>query len=323
MNKIYKTGVYDLLPESIKRDKKVEAAARAIDSELLSLTNAINEVMIYSRIDELPETVINMLAWQFHVDFYSSDLSLEKKRMLVKKSIDWHRRKGTIGVVEEVVTTAFSDATVDEWHEYGGNPYLFRVKTKERVASEKKWNDIVKAINSVKNTRSWLDKIILEMKQDSNLNIALIPRPTKTTKLFPSLQINTEDTNLNVGVILLKSRVKTIKPVFELYAESTGLNFGGVIKRKKSNLIRPEGITLKMNDTSVCFCGVIKMNKDNLIRPEGISVALEDAKVNFGGVFRISKTNLLKHKIKLSLEHTSLCLGSAVRYTKKIIMEVV
>jgi len=59
----------DLVPPSIRDDQKVQAAAAAIDKELQAVTANISQTILIARIDELSEPVLDLLAWQFHVDF--------------------------------------------------------------------------------------------------------------------------------------------------------------------------------------------------------------------------------------------------------------
>jgi hypothetical protein len=79
------------------------------------------------------------------------------KRDLVLKSLDWHFRKGTPSVVEDIVSTVFSKAIVEEWFEYDGLPYRFRVATEESMPDTETRSNLIRAINSVKNTRSFFE----------------------------------------------------------------------------------------------------------------------------------------------------------------------
>lgn len=85
----------------------------------------------------------------------------QKKRELVRKAIARHRYKGTPAAVEEVCSAAFDTAEVVEWYEYGGEPYHFRVRmVQESIPDETAMAEMVKAVNSAKNTRSWLDSLV-------------------------------------------------------------------------------------------------------------------------------------------------------------------
>lgn len=63
--------------------------------------------------------LVDILAWQFHVDFYDNTRDLEFRKKLVQMSIAWHRTKGTVALVEEVIDTYFPGVgTLQEWFEY-------------------------------------------------------------------------------------------------------------------------------------------------------------------------------------------------------------
>src|SRR5690554_1045404 len=100
-------SLLDLIPPNLKSDPQVQAAATALDAELKAVTEAVKGIILYSRIDELPEEIIDHLAWQFHVDYYNPNLPLDVKRTLVKNSLAWHRSKGTPATVEELITAVF------------------------------------------------------------------------------------------------------------------------------------------------------------------------------------------------------------------------
>ena len=157
-------SLLEILPESIRGDPQLQAAAQAFDKELQAVTRDIRENLLLSRIDELPEAVVDLLAWQWHVDFYQPvGLDVETRRRLVKQSIAWHRIKGTPAAVEQVLSAAFSDAEVTEWFEYGGEPYHFRIKASGFTPQSKTVKDLLRALDTVKNVRSWLDGITIDV----------------------------------------------------------------------------------------------------------------------------------------------------------------
>ncbi|MBH0333673.1 hypothetical protein ABH14_28760 [Brevibacillus brevis] len=166
---IYNISLLDILPDSLKNDKDMVAMAKAFTPELQSLSREAKLCMILRNIDHLPSELVDHLAWELHVDFYDPELPLEVRRLLVKNSIPWHRTKGTPAAVEELITTVFGDGGVEEWFEYGGQPYYFNVITNNREVTTEQALMFTRALNSVKNTRSWLEKI--EISQVENLNL--------------------------------------------------------------------------------------------------------------------------------------------------------
>jgi phage tail P2-like protein len=104
------------------------AMAKAVDEEMAKTNRGKESIIILPRINEQPENILDVLAWQQHVDFYEPiTLTIDQKRELVQNSLDWHTRKGTPSVVEEMIRTIFSEAHIEEWFEYGGRHHRFRI----------------------------------------------------------------------------------------------------------------------------------------------------------------------------------------------------
>ena len=153
-------SLIDILPPNLLADEQINAAAQALDDELQKVTAAIRETLILPRIDELPEAVVDLLAWQLHVDFYDELKSLAEKRNDVKQSIAMHRIKGTRMAVELALHMVYESGEVREWFEYGGRPYYFRVRfIRPETVRLEDVDRVIRIIHAVKNTRSWLESI--------------------------------------------------------------------------------------------------------------------------------------------------------------------
>lgn len=160
-------SLLDLLPANLCNDPSLQAAALAIQNELQVTTEAIYKLSIWDRINELNNTEVDELAWQLHVDFYDTTLPIDQKRKLVENAIKFHRRKGTPSAVEELMTTIFGDGIVEEWFEYGGQPGYFRVITSNFSATTEHADRFLRAVNSVKNMRSWLDSVVIRLVEET------------------------------------------------------------------------------------------------------------------------------------------------------------
>ena len=117
----------------------------------------IAEVLIYPAIDMLGSELINTLAIQMHCDFYDDTLPLAVRRNLVKNSIAWHRIKGTPAAVEQMIQTVYQTGVVEEWFDYGGEPFFFKVNLGDSQITTQKIKNLIKMINVSKNVRSWLE----------------------------------------------------------------------------------------------------------------------------------------------------------------------
>lgn len=110
-------SLQDIIPASIAEDTNIRAIRQSIDSPIQEVSQNIREAFIISRINELPENVIDLLAWQWHVDFYEPELPLETKRELVLDSIKWHRKKGTKAAIVSALRKLKFEPTIKEWFE--------------------------------------------------------------------------------------------------------------------------------------------------------------------------------------------------------------
>ena len=180
-------SLIDILPPNLLADKQIYAAARALDDELQKITAATRNALLLPRLDELSEEVIDLLAWQWHVDFYEPSMSIETKRQLVRESIAWHRIKGTKAAVEKMTQTVFKGGVVTEWFEYGGEPYHFRIDVLNAPnMTEENRGRLLAVVNASKNTRSWLDELRFRREAQNDMYYASAPSIHTTYEIRPA-----------------------------------------------------------------------------------------------------------------------------------------
>lgn len=182
---IYDAKWLNVIPPSISADPQVQAISAAVTPQLQEVSQSIRECIILARLDELQEEVVDLLAWQYHVDFYDSELSIDQKRNLVRTSIDAHRHKGTPYAVELVVKAILEDAIVQEWFEYGGEPYFFRVIKINGQITADMYPRLKKAVDTVKNTRSWLEGVSLSRSINNKLYVGIAQNIHKKIEIYP------------------------------------------------------------------------------------------------------------------------------------------
>lgn len=165
------------MPQNLIQDSGVKNAAEALDPELRLVTGSANEALILKRLDELPERVIDMLAWQYHVDFYELAPDIIFKRQMIREAIIYHMKKGTRFAILRALDMLGIDAEYQNWYEFGGQPYTFRIKASVRAEYYKKSNreqiiaNIKRAINDSKAARSWMAELETGIHEWDNLNI--------------------------------------------------------------------------------------------------------------------------------------------------------
>ena len=166
--RIHDTPFRELVPDSIRDDATVRGAADAFDEILGTIVRDIPNLLIFSRIDPTPDMLsaplqrladaagglkplniqeLELLAWQFHVDFREVASTREQLAELVRDAIPWHRIKGTPASIRAALALfGFSDVTIEEggvgmhWATYQiGLPEVAdvgTVKLVSRVAAE-------------------------------------------------------------------------------------------------------------------------------------------------------------------------------------------
>lgn len=159
MRKIYDMDLKVILPLSISGDKEVRLTADAISENLNCTSGKIESALIYSRIDNAADDVLDALAWQFHMDIYGSGFAHNVKSSLVKGSVKYHRYKGTVFALEEAVKAVSDNSKVQEWFTYSGEPFHFKIRTSTPFKDANHVKRLYKAIQDAKNVRSWLDEI--------------------------------------------------------------------------------------------------------------------------------------------------------------------
>ncbi len=153
------------LPEALRQDPSVFALAESVAGLLAGRPEEIDRLRIYPAIDALPENLLDILAYDFKVDWWDPEYSLEEKRRTLKTSWKVHKTLGTKAAVELALSAVYPGTEVEEWFEYDGKPYHFRVHVKvgdsEYVQSKHK--RVLDRIAWYKNLRSHLERIWYEM----------------------------------------------------------------------------------------------------------------------------------------------------------------
>ena len=183
MKDLYSLSLNDITPQNIAQDEQVSSLITAIDPELQSLSRESLEPLILARIDELPETIIDLLAWQLHADFYDLAGTLDMKRAAVKNSLLWHMHKGTVWAIKEALRQVDISAEFVHWHDVNGIPYTFSLqaivtgdfyRTKGRGKLQASIRRAVEESKAARSLMSNLD-IKIDFKELTNLYAGIIP----------------------------------------------------------------------------------------------------------------------------------------------------
>lgn len=164
MNSSYGITASNLMqsfPSVLADSVKINAIAKAAAKQMVKNCLLTNSITMYSRIDELPDELLDILAKDFKVDWWDSSYTLEEKRATLKSSKHVHRVLGTAGAVETALSAIFSDTEVLEWWNYNGDPFHFRIliDANNEIMNDEKYNRVLSKIACYKNLRSKLDGV--------------------------------------------------------------------------------------------------------------------------------------------------------------------
>ena len=163
---IVKKNLVETLPIALRNDPSVVALTEALADVLAARPAEIERLLIYLAIDTLEEPLLDILAYDFKVDWWDADYSLEEKRRTLKDSWRVHKLLGTKAAVETAISAIYPDTKVSEWWEYGGRPYHFKISVNvsgETIESEK-LRQVLARVRYYKNLRSHNDGVTYFMR---------------------------------------------------------------------------------------------------------------------------------------------------------------
>lgn len=170
-----KTALLESFPSSLALDEDKEKMAESTAPILSQIVSDTDKASIFTQIDTLPEWLLDVLAFDFKVDWYDYEGTIDEKRKTIQECIFIHKYKGTKYAVETALQSVYSKVAVSEWFEYGGEPFHFSVTINDTTNDREKRVRILEKIQYYKNLRSVLDsvtfKLAIEAKADLKAGI--------------------------------------------------------------------------------------------------------------------------------------------------------
>lgn len=241
---IYSVDFTRSLPTTLKDDPEINALGRAIAEQLQITARQIRQNIIYARIDELDEQTLDILAYDLHVDWYDHSYPIEVKRQTIKDSVKIHRRLGTKYAVETALGAVFPGTRVEEWFEYDGDPYTFRViiNATENGVTAAQQAAVLERVIFYKNLRSHLEAVRFKVEKKTAVHVVGYHSIGTRLEVWPYLAEDIETSGtLFVGGSLSLARRLEIRPFLtrNLKAEARSL-IGGYTQYAQRPEIRPK-----------------------------------------------------------------------------------
>lgn len=166
---LYNSNITKILPESLAGEASVQALGYAINKAMKRLIDHCQYIGVYAAIDTAPEKILDMLALDLNTQYYDDSLNIEVKRALIKNTLVWYMGTGTPAAVVEMVEAVFGNGEIQEWFEYGGEPYHFKINTSNINSTDEMIRQIEALIGSIQNVRSYLEEVSVEVMQQLHL----------------------------------------------------------------------------------------------------------------------------------------------------------
>lgn len=181
-------SLHEILPPSLTDDDQLMALTDALDRQNNDFASDVDlHLPLLPNLDRLPERIVDLLAWQFHVDDYSTLDDIDVRREMVRNAIEQHRLQGTVAAVKTVLDRVFGAGNYNlvEWFESTGQPYTFVIYTERGFTDEvfpaAFMRRVVSALASAKNVRSWYTLAALRQSEMA-LNFGFVSHKVRFRK---------------------------------------------------------------------------------------------------------------------------------------------
>lgn len=97
------------------------------------------QIRILADIDGLKEDILDLVALELNTQYYDRSLSIDQKRELIKRTLIWYEKGGTVSAVQEMIDILFDDGQVVEWDKFSdgkGEPGEFEIVTSMEITGE-------------------------------------------------------------------------------------------------------------------------------------------------------------------------------------------
>ena len=189
-----------LLPAFMSDDEAAIALSNAMNKLLGVPGTRLSTLRTWDKIDELNESECDELAWELDVDWYDANMALEVKRATLKIVSIIKSKRGTKWAVEQLLATAFGGGKIEEWFEYGGEPFYFKTNVTSKPPlsiSRTGYETFLSSINAVKSKRSHVDAAVFSRSVQTNLYFGAAVIKTFRKFSVPAAHLPDEERGFN------------------------------------------------------------------------------------------------------------------------------
>jgi len=162
-----------LLPKFMREDNANIALAAAWDNIIRAIAPRVKLLAAWDSIDSLTEAELDEMAWEINILWYLPSANIQTKRRIIREADLVASSLGTKYAIQEVIEAYFGIGNVQEWYEYGGEPFHFRIYTSNPTVDTTRQAEFLYILDIVKRRTAILDDIIMAMVTDFALTPAV------------------------------------------------------------------------------------------------------------------------------------------------------
>lgn len=183
MIKLHDCEPLSILPVYFREDPDTVAFSYAFKQGMAKLLAFSAVSGLYANIDHLPDVILDLIAIELKSQYYNDAMETTMKRKIIKSSLSWYAKGGTIGAVNEMMQTVFGNGQVIEWPDFNGEPGTFYIETRAEIAPEtiKLFDEI---IDRVKNKSSKFISLQVRRELSQGTRLASYVRPVPHYKIY-------------------------------------------------------------------------------------------------------------------------------------------
>ena len=126
------------LPKNLHTPHMI-ALSYACKTAMAKMLEYQKQIRLLADIDGLKEDILDLVALELDTQYYDRSLPIDQKRELIKRTLIWYEKGGTVSAVQEMIDILFDDGQVVEWDKFSdgkGEPGEFEIVTSMEITGE-------------------------------------------------------------------------------------------------------------------------------------------------------------------------------------------
>ncbi len=173
MIKLHEGGIAEMWQD--EKSPEMQAISYALKQAVKMVAEKVEKTKCFSDIDKLDEKTLDYFAVEQRAMYYSQALPIERKRAIIKNTLNWYTKAGTPAAVAEMVDVIIGGGKVVEWFDFDEPPYTpgtFDIVTSALMTADI-MEQLVGLVQKVKNVRSHVRRVIIEREVNSGMNACI------------------------------------------------------------------------------------------------------------------------------------------------------